>query len=97
MKLTFWKFPGLKYSLSNMHRLLCPDDSDLASRAHCEDADEELLYKQAGIYFKGTRNELNPSRIQAYLSPTAPGNIKKLNIWVSGVRMASYWRPSTSK
>ena len=74
----FWKFPRFKYSLFYTHRLLCPDDSDLASRAHCEDADEETLYKQVGIYFKGTRTEVKPSRIQAYLSPRAPGNIKKL-------------------
>lgn len=97
MKLAFWKFPGLKYSLSYMHRLLCPDDSDLASRAHCEDADEEMLYKQAGMYFKGTRTELNPLGSRLISVPQHQETSRSSNIRVSGVRMASYWRPSTSK
>ena len=71
-KLAYRNFPGLKYSLSYMHRLLCPEDTELASRAHEEDADEEMLYKQAGMYFKGTRTKLKPLGIQAYLAPNAP-------------------------
>lgn len=78
MKLAFPQFK-LNHSLSYMHRLLCPDDRNLIARAHTEDADEEMLYIQAGIYFKGTRNNLKPSGIQGYLDGAVPkylGNLK---------------------
>ena len=41
--------------------VLFPDDRNLAGRAHSGDADKEMLYKQAGMYFKGTRIALEPS------------------------------------
>lgn len=65
MRLAFKGF-GLDHSLSMMHYLLCPEDQNLIDNAHTEDADEEMLYKQAGIYFKGTRSKKKPSGIDLY-------------------------------
>ena len=63
MRLAFSPFI-LNHSLSMMHRLLRPEDRHLIDCAHKEDADEEMLYIQAGIYFKGTRTRLKASGIQ---------------------------------
>ena len=74
MRLAFKQF-SLDHSLSTMHHLLCPEDQHLVERAHHEDADEEMLYIQAGIYFKGTLNKAKPSRVQFYC--TRRGGKKK--------------------
>ena len=74
MRLAFKQF-SLDHSLSTMHHLLCPEDQHLVERAHHEDADEEMLYVQAGIYFKGTFNKAKPSRVQLYC--TGRGGKKK--------------------
>ena len=65
MRLAFKGF-DLNHSLSMMHFLLCPDDRNLIENAHTEDADKEMLYKQAGLYFKGTRRTRKPSGIELY-------------------------------
>lgn len=65
MRLAFKGF-NLNHSLSMMHFLLFPEDRTLIENAHTEDADEEMLYKQAGLYFKGTRQKRRPSGIELY-------------------------------
>ncbi len=65
MRLAFKGF-SLNHSLSMMHFLLFPEDRYLIEHAHTEDADEEMLYKQAGLYFKGTRQKRKPSGIELY-------------------------------
>ena len=65
MRLAFKGF-NLNHSLSMMRFLLFPEDRTLIENAHTEDADEEMLYKQAGLYFKGTRQKRRPSGIELY-------------------------------
>ncbi len=69
MRIAFEQF-SLDHSLSTMHCLLCPEDQHLVERTHNEDADEEMLYIQAGIYFKGTLNKARPSRRHRWKTAT---------------------------